>query len=243
MKADTGLVNLRDLGGLPMVGGGTTRPGVLYRGDAPYPGDPDPVQVDIWPPAAVIDLRSRHEIDQVGYQWPPGPVVHHHPVHDAAAPERQIPNTLREIYAEMVNERGHRIAEVLALAAGVDGPVFVHCAVGKDRTGVVVAVLLLAGGVEPWAVSDDYLATESNLPSIRARLRSKMDSLPQPPTRTTERAPVARGLFAVSPEAISGVVDVVMAWPGGPTAWLTDHGASRSDVDAWRRRLAGQKYS
>lgn len=240
MKAWTttaGPVNLRDLGGLPLVGGGTTHPRVLYRGDAFYPGDSAPHQVDTWPPEVVIDLRSGEEMDRVGYRWPPGPVVHRHSLFDAAAPDREIPNTLREIYSAMVRDRGHRIAETIAFAAHADGPVLVHCAVGKDRTGVVVAVLLLAAGVEPWAVTNDYLATKPNLPMLRERLRSKIHKGIE---RSQTPAPVARGLFAVSPDAIAEVVNIVTSWPGGPAAWLSDHGASRADIDLWRRRFAGQ---
>ncbi|QII07346.1 tyrosine-protein phosphatase [Rhodococcoides fascians A25f] len=237
MKTTAGPVNLRDLGGLPVLGGGTSHPRVLYRGDALYPGDSTPQQVDTWPPAVVIDLRSDEEIDRVGYRWPPGPVVHRHSLFDAAAPEREIPNTLQEIYSAMVRDRGRRIAETVALAAHADGPVLVHCAVGKDRTGVVVAVLLLAAGVEPWAVTGDYLATQRNLPLLRERLRSKADPNIE---RAQTRSPVARGLFTVSPDAISEVVDIVTSWPGGPTGWLTDHGASRADIDLWRRRFTAQ---
>jgi hypothetical protein len=236
---DTRLVNLRDLGGLPIVGGGTTRFGILYRGDALYPGDVDPDHVAVWPPAAVIDLRSQEEADRVGYVWPSGPDVHVHPLHDAAAPTRQIPDTLREIYASMVQTRAGRIAGTVALAARADGPVFVHCAVGKDRTGVVVAVLLLAAGVEPRAVIDDYLATEANLVPLRSRLRSKAS----PSATQAPRPPVPRGLFAVSPEAIGEVVDAVSSRPGGAAAWLTAHGAEQSDVDRWRRRLANREHS
>ena len=56
----TGLCNLRDVGGLPLVGGGTVREGVLFRGDAPMVGDEDP-ELQPWPPASVIDLRSDDE--------------------------------------------------------------------------------------------------------------------------------------------------------------------------------------
>src|SRR5690625_7785739 len=66
------LVNLRDLGGMPTQDGTITRHGVLYRSDAPYPNDSDPVTVDQWPPAAVLDLRSQRERDDVGHEWTEG---------------------------------------------------------------------------------------------------------------------------------------------------------------------------
>jgi hypothetical protein len=51
------LVNLRDVAGVRLAGGGTVPAGVLYRSDAPYPGDAAPQTVPVWPPATVIDLR------------------------------------------------------------------------------------------------------------------------------------------------------------------------------------------
>lgn len=66
------LCNLRDVGGLPLVGGGAVHDGVLYRGDAPMVGDQDPEQRP-WPPGSVIDLRSPEEraILDTSLYWPP----------------------------------------------------------------------------------------------------------------------------------------------------------------------------
>ena len=64
-EALAGLVNLRDLGGLP-AGTGTTRQGVVLRSDAPRPGDRDPEDVS-WPPAVVLDLRDAAELNGTGH--------------------------------------------------------------------------------------------------------------------------------------------------------------------------------
>src|ERR1035441_8605004 len=65
------LANLRDLAGLRLAGAGTVAAGVLYRSDAPYPGDLAPDTVPVWPPATVIDLRSSGETVAT-YRWPAG---------------------------------------------------------------------------------------------------------------------------------------------------------------------------
>jgi hypothetical protein len=231
------LVNLRDVGGLPLIGGGTTHAGILYRGDAPYPDDIDPGHLDRWPPAVVIDLRSHDESTRVGYDWPAGAVIHNHPLYDAAAPTREIPDTLTEVYVQMVETASRRIAESVAFTATSDGPVLVHCELGKDRTGVVIAVLLLAAGVEPRAVVDDYLATEENLLSLRRRLRSKTEPKSISGEARSSGRPFNKDFLHVSPEAIHRVVSILSEWPGGPTAWLIAHGAESSDVEAWSRRL------
>jgi hypothetical protein len=57
MTIALGLCNVRDVGGLPTENGPTTRAGVLYRSDAPQPGDRPPA----WPPRTVLDLRSTRE--------------------------------------------------------------------------------------------------------------------------------------------------------------------------------------
>jgi protein-tyrosine phosphatase len=61
MTTVTGLCNVRDVGGLPTEDGRTTRAGVLYRSDAPLPGDPTPAGIAAWPPRTVLDLRSSRE--------------------------------------------------------------------------------------------------------------------------------------------------------------------------------------
>jgi hypothetical protein len=81
------LVNLRDLGGLPLRGGGITATGVLLRSDAPYDGDETPVHVTPWPPGTVIDLRSDKEVARSSYEWGDGTRMRHHPLHASAAPD------------------------------------------------------------------------------------------------------------------------------------------------------------
>ncbi|PXW32723.1 UNVERIFIED_CONTAM: protein tyrosine/serine phosphatase [Williamsia faeni] len=228
----TRLTNLRDLGGLPLIGGGTTHPGVLYRGDALHPGDVEPDDVRPWPPAVVIDLRTPEESRRVGYAWPTGPIVHNHPLHDAAAPTEDIPDTLTGVYQKIVNTTPHRIAATVALTAAAEGPVFVHCTMGKDRTGLVIAALLLSVGVEPEAVVADYLATEPNMPTLRDKLRSADVARSTPSGR-----PFNKALLDVTEEGIRFVVNILETWPGGPSGWMRDHGADQSDLDRFRLRF------
>src|SRR5690625_1302746 len=220
------LVNLRDLGGMPTQDGTITRHGVLYRSDAPYPNDSDTVTVDQWPPAAVLDLRSQRERDDVGHEWTEGSRLYHWPLYDQAAPiSRDAPN-LVDLYGNILEAVPHRVAAVVDVAAEAKAPLLIHCAAGKDRTGITVAALLLAADVEPEAVMKDYLATAANMAALRNRWDVKGREIT-----------VAEEWLLTPRDAIEFVLEQFIAWRGGPVGWLTDHGARPESVEAWRGQI------
>ncbi|MDV7352738.1 tyrosine-protein phosphatase [Rhodococcus oxybenzonivorans] len=226
----TGLVNLRDVGGLPMDDGGVTRAGVLYRSDAPRTGDTAPRHVPAWPPRVVVDLRSQREVKRSSCEWPGATTAHHHPLHDDAAPGVTPPADLPALYELILNSGAERIASLVPLVTRADGPVLVHCAAGKDRTGVVVAALLLAAGVKSAAVVADYLATAPNMAALQERWASA-------PTADRGRPPLGEQWFRTPEPAIVAVVERITAARGGAAGWLCDHGADRDDLLRWRGRL------
>jgi protein-tyrosine phosphatase len=160
--------NVRDLGGLPLTAGGVTRSGVLLRGDAIYDGDDPPPAVP-WPPRTVIDLRSSREWQTAAATWPDATRVVRHPLFDAAALD-VVPaeDALLTMYDGILTTAARSVAAVAGLLA-TDGPALVHCAAGKDRTGVAVAALLLLAGVELEAVVADYRRTEAAMPQVLER--------------------------------------------------------------------------
>jgi hypothetical protein len=219
------------------MGGGVTKGGVLYRSDAPYPGDAVPDAAPVWPPVTVIDLRSDKE-GGAGYRWPAGVTVHRMPLMRRAAVvtgagvsagERQV--SLGSLYLAMLKTVPDDLASIVGLAARSTGPVLVHCAAGKDRTGVAIAVLLLTGGVEAESVVTDYTATASRMSTLLGRLQGQGRRLPVGVDANSE-------LLGTPAEAIGLVVDRLTGWPGGPQAWLTEHGGSAADMRRWRDRLA-----
>jgi hypothetical protein len=111
----------------------------------------------------------------------------------------------------------------------------VQCAAGKDRTGVVVAIILLAVGVEPGQVIADYTATTARMPDVLARMSARLgrdmppfDDLP-PFLREAPR------------DAMAAVIDVVATGPGGAAGWLAAQGMSGADLDRLREKLRGRR--
>ncbi|EWC61917.1 protein tyrosine/serine phosphatase [Actinokineospora spheciospongiae] len=154
-----GFHNTRDLGGLPLSGGGTTRFGAFVRS-----ADPGGATAEGWRAAraagvrTVLDLRSTAG----AVAAPEGIAVAHVDLDDTpdAAFWAQIragglhgtPLYYRPFLAA---KAGRCAAAFTALAAAEPGVLF-HCAIGRDRTGLVALLLLSLVGVEPEAVAADY---------------------------------------------------------------------------------------
>jgi protein-tyrosine phosphatase len=230
------LANLRDVGGMPTVDGGRTRPGVLWRSDAPLAGDATTRGPGglTWPPATVVDLRNPEELD--GTRHPlvdlgaellslpliqalaPGVLMR------GAPPERRQRKGLDELYMLLVRTGEAWMPALVHAAAHGPGPLLVHCAAGKDRTGVAVALLLRAAGVPRDAVAADFAATNARRVALRDRLAVQGALTPDTdPSRV-----------GVDPAHLEPVLDLLDADPRGP---LRRAGVPESDLDAWRARL------
>jgi hypothetical protein len=90
----------------------------------------------------------------------------------AAAPDAA--GARRAVYLTLLELRAERFAEAVeAVAAAPPGDVVVHCAVGKDRTGLVAALLLRLAGVPAAAVAADYAESERHLARSPSRGRPR----------------------------------------------------------------------
>jgi protein-tyrosine phosphatase len=219
-----GITNLRDLGGYPTAGGGTTRWGRVYRADSLHKLTAE--DLDAFHELGVMTVYDlRGDVERADF---PGPVpsIHLSIVgrprdQESAQPPtamtaREGEELLRDTY---VGALTHSAAEIGAVVRGVADPdrtpaVF-HCAGGKDRTGLVAVVLLLALGVDRDKVLDDYEAT--SLYRVPADEPDGIATLLQ---------------LGISPEAAAGVigtprwamaeaVDVLLQFPGGLAGFLT----------------------
>jgi protein-tyrosine phosphatase len=198
-----GLSNLREVGGLPVSGGGRVRHGLLYRAAAPVGLSTTARQtLATLGLRAVVDLRDQREEAFVEAPIPAGSVrrrVAVTPPVDhlgkgliaqiAAGDVRRYGSPdLAAQYVLFLEARPTAFGEVVRLCADARNlPCLVHCAAGKDRTGLSIALILEAIGVTRDAVLDDYERTSEAL---------------SPPHLALDAAIVASG---VDPSALSAV--------------------------------------
>jgi protein tyrosine/serine phosphatase len=134
-------------------------------------------------------------------------------------------------YLGYLHDRGESVVDaVRAIARVEDGASVVHCAAGKDRTGVVVALSLAVAGVPHEEIVADYAMTAQVIHALVAKLAAS-------PTYTEdmERRDVAR--HAPRPETMRRVLTLLDERYGGPAGWLRDHGFGDDEQAALRARL------
>jgi protein-tyrosine phosphatase len=157
-----GLVNARDLGGLPLEDG-RVREGALIRSESL-------TRLDEGGAAAlrgagvsrVLDLRRPGESPDP-HPFAEEAIYLNLPVEDPADIKRHT-GPMVDLYLDMVDARPELFAAAVgAIADAPDGAVVVHCAGGKDRTGLVTALALVIAGAEPEVVAADYALTQDRL--------------------------------------------------------------------------------
>jgi protein-tyrosine phosphatase len=239
-----GAHNVRDLGGL-RAGRGHTRTGVLMRSDALDQLTADDVEqlVARIGLVHVVDLRSARERQARG-RGPLGDTAVRYTevevvgpadlarraAERAAAlaagepPERILGNG----YVELLELGSAAFAEAFRRIAEPGGsPALVHCAIGKDRTGVLCALLLDAAGVDRDEIVADYARTGERAATLVAGRLGEAGIGEQ----------VAAFTQIAHPGAIELVLDHLDARWGGAAGFLTGHGLATGAIDAWRERL------
>ncbi|MFJ6653272.1 tyrosine-protein phosphatase [Microbacterium sp. NPDC091313] len=229
----SGAMNFRDVGGLPAAGG-RTRSGVLYRsGNLAGVDEKGLDDLRMLRLRRIIDLRDDAEV-----HWEPsrteglGVETQRVPLFLGSVTsffENDV--NLEGLYSTLIDQSADKVVEVVR---GVieSQPVLVHCTVGKDRTGVTVALTLAAAGVDADAIVADYARTERLLPAERnaavvRRLRSlHPDAVHTEELATRSPAPVMRDLLAR--------LDAVF---GSPTDYLRAHGLGEEEIAELRRLL------
>jgi len=253
-----GAANARDVGGLPLAGGGAVASGRLLRSDNLQELTHADVErlVDGFGLRHVVDLRTPEEVDGEG----PGPLatvdevtVEHRSLHPESggrtdvdaqavapliglgvAPEDESEPFMVSAYLAYLRHRPDSIVAALRTVARPehDGAVLVHCAAGMDRTGTVVALALEAAGVAREAVVADYFATAENIEAIAGRLKATA-------TYAAELEGVAPATLAPQAATMERFLALLDERHGGAAAWLCAHGLGPDELTALRARLHG----
>jgi protein-tyrosine phosphatase len=171
-----GAVNFRDLGGYATVDGNRTRWRLLFRADglSELSETDFSVMRDLGI-RTVVDLRSGHEVEQSRFDVQAHPVdFHHFPFIDELPHVEEWdrrPGLLGAQYKEMLDDAAPQIIGALeVLAAPEAQPAVFHCTAGKDRTGLLSALVLSLLGVPEETVVADYALSGEAIKRLRAKL-------------------------------------------------------------------------
>ncbi len=174
-----GAVNFRDLGGYATTDGHLTRWRALFRADGLGElTEPDLDIVRDLGIRTVVDLRSGTEVEQSRFNVEAHPVTFHHFPFIEALPDAEdfarAPGFLGTQYTQMLDEATPQIVGALtALAEPGALPAVFHCTAGKDRTGLLSALVLSLLGVPEETIIADYALSGAAMARLRAKLIEK----------------------------------------------------------------------
>ncbi len=235
-----GCVNFRDLGGYPTADGRTTRWRRLFRSDGlSRLGEEDRALLAELGLATVIDLRTVIETESRG-SFPDGlggARYHHLPLTDVLPGSEdsahwEDPAFVSDRYLGMLAAGGGTVATVVELLAGVGGlPAVYHCSIGKDRTGILSAVILGFLGVPDELIVADYALSRPGMVRFLETLRL---DYPDNPDVLAHYEPV---ILSVDPESMVGFLAGVRGAHGSFEGLAADLGLTGA-VEVLRGELS-----
>ena len=208
------LVNFRDLGGLPLSSGGEFPDGRLYRsGTFQFLTEAETAQLaSNLGLVTVIDLRAPSEPAHTRRRFPDGVEVLEIPFLTNIEPEwerpsDQSPRAVAGRYLDMLEQQGVAVLTGILRAIRADRfPLVIHCSAGKDRTGILIALLLTLAGVTEEAIAADYAASGPTLTSLATNPTTAKAFQPNPPNEY-ETDPETMRLFLHAVTARHGSIE------------------------------------
>jgi protein-tyrosine phosphatase len=234
----SGVLNFRDLGGYETNDGRHTRWGRLFRSDAMHDLTED--DLDVFRGlgiACVVDLRSVSEVERTGRG-----LLTYEPLHFVNSPVLTSLETdesradidegyMARRYLEYLDMGAPAFVRVIEEMADVENyPLVFNCFLGKDRTGVVAALVLSCLGVERSSIVEDYTLTESRVVLI-------VEKLLRDPLLRGEVAHDNPLLLGAREATMSSFLSEVDRRFGGPIAWALGAGVPAENIERLRDLL------
>jgi len=180
----------------------------------------------------VLDLRSKGETFKTPSPFADGDgvrYVHRELIDDANMTNIGDSQSMLDRYLFIINKRPHAFRDIFEVIAQTDGTVIFHCFAGKDRTGLIAAMLLSLAGVAPEHIAADYGETDLQL-------------APQYETWIAEAPADKREAFIdelrCPPQRILGVLDHLQQGWGGVEGYLEAAGMASADIDRVSAKLS-----
>ena len=231
------LVNFRDVGGLPLGSGDRFPAGRLYRSgtfDCLTPVGAAELTSSLGL-HMVIDLRSPLEREHSHRPFPRRVQVLHIPFLTEIDPEwehphDQSPDAVAGRDRDMLERQGRETLQSIINAITPDSlPLVIHCSAGKDRTGIVTALLLALAGVTDEAIAADY-----------ARSGPALQQLATDPTTASFFTPDPPSEYDTAPETMRLFLDGVRHRYGSSEALASASGVGADDLSKTRAALLRQ---
>ena len=218
-----GAWNVRDVGGMRAATGRIRRGALLRSGNLATVTETGAATLREHV-RHIIDLRSEQEVRAFPSAVAGLQITHLPLFHGSTASFFRADATLEALYGHILDEGAPKIVEAMRII-GAGDPALVHCMVGKDRTGVTVALALSAAEAERDAVVADYALTESELPeSFRSGVIGQLRA----------RHPDAVNLEALATKSPAGVMRSLLAKIdeefGSAAGYLRAHGLSAEEL-------------
>lgn len=240
----SGALNFRDVGGVPVGSDRRIRYGVLYRSDTlQFLTAEDVVAlVDVIGLRTDVDLRLPLELDvegrgrleqtEVVLRHLPFEVASAHQAGSAnATPILQMADPIVTHYVDYLSSSPASVVGVVQVLARPDAlPAIVHCAAGKDRTGIAIAMTLAAVGCTTEVIAQEYAAGSHVVAEVMERLRgmrSYGDSIAKLPPEAS----------LTPPDYITRFFGIVHERYGSPRDYLKLHGVTDDELDGLFERL------
>lgn len=236
-----GCYNIRDLGGLPTQDGGQTRMGVLIRADMPSRLTPAGEQALLdYGVRTLIDLRTLPQTQEAPYPlMQPGRAAAvrywHLPLENYTSPEQVLVDnapTRAESYARALHYFAANIATILrAIATAPTGGILFHCQTGRDRTGMISALLLSLANVATEVIAADYAASEAQLWPLYRKQVAEAAGDPARLAWLQHKTPTA------PPDVILTALHFLDESYGGVEPYLISAGLTQQELTLLRQRL------